>query len=129
MSVTVASFRASFPEFTDPVRYPDAAVNFYLTLATRMLRPQVWGDLLDQGVMLFMAHNLVLAMRAAKAATVGSAPGVASGAVSSKTVDKVSMSYDTAGTAVQGGGQYNLTIYGNQYLQLVSIVGLGGTQL
>lgn len=129
MSVTVASFRASFPEFSEQTVYPDATVEFWLGLAGRLLRPAAWLDLLDDGTMLFVAHNLVLAGSAARAATSGSAPGIASGAVSSKTVDKVSVSYDTAGAMIEGGGQFNLTTYGQRYLQLERVVGMGGTQI
>lgn len=129
MSVTVASFRASFPEFSEQTVYPDATVEFWLGLAGRLLRPAAWLDLLDDGTMLFVAHNLVLAGSAARAATSGSAPGTASGAVSSKTVDKVSMSYDTAGAMIEGGGQFNLTTYGQRYLQLERVVGMGGSQI
>ena len=129
MSVSVASFRTSFPEFSEQTVYPDATVEFWLGLAGRLLRPAAWLDLLDDGTRLFVAHNLVLAGSASRAATSGSAPGVASGAVSSKTVDKVSMSYDTAGAMIEGGGQYNLTTYGQRYLQLERVVGMGGSQI
>lgn len=128
MSVTVASFRAAFPEFGNSTTYPDATVNYWIALAGRLLNADRWGDLLDDGVMLFAAHNLVLSAHAVSAASNGGVAG-ASGLVASKQVDKVAVSYDTGSVALEGGGEFNATSYGRRYFQLARLVGIGGGQL
>lgn len=129
MSVTASSFRADFPEFTSTVVFPDATVAFWLGLAGKLLSVDRWGDLLDYGTELFVAHNLVLSARDQKAVSNGGIGGSGAGITSSKTVDKVSVSYDTANAAIDGAGNWNLTTYGTRYIQLARMVGAGGVQL
>ena len=76
-----------------------------------------------------MAHNLALAAGNQLAAMVGGAPGQIKGPVTSKSVDKVSVGYDSGAVALQDGGFFNLTTYGIQFLQLARMVGTGGIQL
>lgn len=120
----VATFRADFPQFADVTTYPDASVNFWLGLAVQLLPSDRWGDLLSQGIELYAAHNLTLATRAA---TVGG--GLYSGPASSKSVDKVSVSYDTKFGLEPDAGVWALTPYGNQFLYLMRLIGAGGIQL
>lgn len=129
MTVTASSFYADFPEFADVEAYPESTVSFWLALAVKLLDPCRWGDLLDVGTELFVAHNLTLDARNRKAASAGGIPGASSGVMSSKTVDKVSVSYDTAIAGVEGAGHWNLTTYGTRYIQLARMVGAGGVQL
>lgn len=129
MSVSASSFRADFPEFASTATYPDSTVNFWLGLAGKLLSVDRWGDLLDYGTQLFVAHNITLAARDQKAASAGAAPGTGTGVTASKTVDKVSVSYDTALGGVEGAGNWNLTTYGTRYIQLARMVGAGGVQL
>ena len=129
MTVTAASFRVDFPEFASTGTYPDATVNFWLGLSGKMLDANRWGDLLDYGTELFVAHNLTLAVRDQKASAFGGVPGAGHGVLASKTIDKVSMSYDTALAGVEGAGNWNLTTYGTRYIQLARMVGAGGLQL
>lgn len=129
MAVTVASFRADFPEFTSNTAYPDATVAFWLGLAGKMLSADRWGDLTDYGIELFVAHNITLAARDLKTADAGGFGGSGAGVTSSKTVDKVSVSYDTAAATIEGAGNWNLTTYGTRYIQLARLVGAGGVQL
>ncbi|WP_332116069.1 DUF4054 domain-containing protein [Azorhizobium caulinodans] len=129
MTVTVSSFRTDFPAFANTTTYPDAAVTFWLNLSANLLSVDKWGNLFDYGTELFIAHNLVLEAQANKASAAGGVPGVASGLTSSEAVDKVSVSYDTASAAVEGAGNWNLTTYGQRYIQLARLVGAGGLQL
>lgn len=126
--VTVASFRADFPEFADATRYPDTRVQFWLTLAYKRLNVVRWADLLDYGVELFTAHNLALAPRLGAGGSAG-APGLTTGLQTSKSVGSVSVSYDVSTGVVEGGGNWNLTAYGVQWLQLAGIVGAGPLQV
>lgn len=124
-----ATFRTDFPEFADATAYPDAAVNFQINLATLRMPEDRWQDLLPYGIELFTAHYLAVARKNIQTASAGGVPGGGMGVVNSKTVDKVSVSYDTALASLEGGGHWNLTSYGVQYLQLARMIGAGGIQL
>jgi hypothetical protein len=51
------------------------------------------------------------------------------GPVASKSIDKVSVSYDTAAAAMKDAGDFNLTTYGVRYLRIAKMMGAGGLQL
>ncbi len=123
------TFRANYPEFADVTKYPESQVNFYLTLGGKLLRPIRWGSLLDTGIELFTAHNVALEAVAQRGASAGQVPGLSTGAVASKSIDKVSVSYDTNAGIVTNAGHWNLTIYGTRFLQLMRMAGTGGVQL
>ena len=125
MTVTAASFRTAFPEFADTSKYPDASITFWITAAVSLQDPGRWGNLIDLGTQLFVAHNVVLQARNVKTSSVGGFPGQATGPVSAKSVDKVSENFDTQSAAEADGGHYNLTTYGQQYLRLARMVGAG----
>jgi len=127
--VDVAQFRQDFPEFAETTAYPDANVNFWLTVATQLINVDRWVGLADLGIELLTAHNLVLWKRAQIASSKGGVPGLSTGVTSSKAVADVSVGYDTAVASVKDGGNYNLTDYGTRYLDLVSMMGAGGLQL
>lgn len=129
MSVTTSKFRTDFPEFSNTTAYPEALVSFYLTLGAKLMSVDRWADIIDEGLELFVAHNLALERPAQKTAAAGGVPGIASGPVSSKTVDKVSVSYDTSAAMEADAGHWNLTIYGQRYIRLARMVGSGGIQL
>jgi hypothetical protein len=129
MTITASRLFADFPEFADIEKYPLATIDFWIVVAGRMLAADRWGDLLDIGTELFVAHNLVLAARDQMSGANGGLGGSGSGVVASKTVDKVSVSYDTAAASVVGAGNWNLTTYGTRYIQLARMVGAGGVQL
>ncbi len=129
-TVTAAIFRTNFPAFASTTTYPDAQVNFWLTYADTLLYDVCrWADMRDYGIQLVMAHQLTLAARDAVAAAAGGSPGSVAGAVSSKAVGGVSVSYDTSAAVLENGGYWNLTTYGIQFLQLALMVGTGGFQL
>lgn len=122
-------FRQDFPEFADTTQYTESAVNLWLTLGGKTLDPDRWCDYLDIGLELFTAHNLSLAAGNQLAAMAGGAPGQVKGPVTSKSVDKVSVGYDSGAATLQDGGFFNLTTYGIQFLQFARMVGTGGIQL
>lgn len=129
MAVTPAQLRADFIEFASTANYPDATINFWLTVAGKLLRPTVWTDMLDTATELFVCHQLVLARRNVATAATGGVPGQLTGSLSAKAVDKVSASYDASGIKLTDGGYWNLTTYGVQFLQLARMFGAGGVQL
>lgn len=124
-----ATFRQNFPEFGSAGLYPDSQVNYWLALGGKLLPEGRWADLLDDGLQLFVAHNLVLERQAQASAATGAPPGQAAGMVSGKTVDKVSVSYDTGSAMEAEAGHWNLTTYGQRFVRLARLIGSGGLQL
>lgn len=98
-------------------------VQFWLNLAGKMLNADRWVDILDFGTELFVAHQLILGARNLKNAGQVNAP------VSSKSVDKVSVSYDTKNVQLENAGHWATTSYGLQFWQLMQMAGAGGVQL
>lgn len=129
MAKDAATFRVDFPEFANNVTYPDAVITFWLGIAYLMLRPTRWATLIDLGAELFTAHNIVLEARAKKTAAGGGFPGVQTGAVSSKTIDRVGIAYDAQAGLEMDGGHWNLTEYGTRFLYMARMAGSGGIQI
>lgn len=128
MTVTAAQFRTDFPEFT-LASYPDASVNFWLAVAAKLLRPARWFDMLDLATELYVAHNLSLEFQAREDAAAGGAPGVSTGAVTSMAVGPASISFDASAGLEEGAGNWNLTVYGTRFAQLVRMFGAGPIQV
>lgn len=127
--MTTAQFRSQFPEFSCASDYPDAQIDFWMELAGVMLRPDRWNDWLDYGTSLFVAHHLATGQRDQLAASAGGVPGVVNGPQASKSVDKVSASFDTAAVTLENGGFWNGSTYGIKLLQLARYAGAGGIQV
>lgn len=120
MSVTRADLIAAYPEFGATALYPEVQVTFWLTEAQKVLSADRLGARYTLAVVLFAAHNLALGAQAARAAQGGGTAGTGGGGlVTSKSIDKVSVSYDVTTTAIQGAGPWNATTYGQRYFQLV----------
>lgn len=125
---TSDQFRTDFPEFANKAKYPDTSVNFYLNHADCLLNQDVFGCQFVYLAELFTAHYAELRGRA----TAGAAGGVntaGSGVASSKSVDKVSVSYDNSGTINPDAGFWNKTGYGQEFFWWWSMSGAGGRQL
>ncbi len=128
----VAAFRTAFPQFT-PDLAPDARVRFHLAVAGKLLPAARWGELLNEGLGLYVAHQLTLELEAGKAGDGTGGISVAAGPVTgeTKTVGGMSHAVTRAGAAAQGSaltdaGQYNGTVYGQQFWQFARIIGAGG---
>ena len=119
--MVIADFRAAFPYFTEAA-FPDASVIFWSTLAEKQMSECRWGDLYIQGVMLYTAHELKLSL-------LGGGASSSSGVVTSKKVGDVSVNYDVSFGINANAGLWNRTIYGQQYWQLMQMVGMGAYQL
>lgn len=127
---TVQKFRDDFPEFSNTIRYPDAAVNFYLGQADILLDQNMQGDQFVYLAELFTAHYTELRGRALAAATAGGGVNSSGGGVlTSKSVDKVSASYDVSGIINPDAGFWNNTGYGREFFWWWSMFGAGGRQL
>ena len=130
---TPATFRADFPEFSNTTTYPDAMINFWLGIGNIRMTPAAsrWGDLYNPGLELFVAHFVsIQALNQAQAATNGGTgiPGMQRGAISGEQAE-ISVSYDVAAVTIEGAGQWNLTAYGTQFLELANLVGMGPIQV
>jgi hypothetical protein len=128
MTVTTASFRDSFPAFQDDSVYPEAAVAMWLGVAKGAIDPLRWDTMTDLGVSLYMAHNLAVDALSNKAAANGGVAGQITGPTTSKSVDKVSVSYDVSSALVEGAGDWNLTVYGLRFIRYARMFGSGGLQ-
>jgi hypothetical protein len=124
-----ATFRQTFPEFADTVEYPGAQIAFWIATGSKFLNAERFADIYDFALQLYTAHHLTIAKRNQLSAQAGGAPGTLNGPVASKTVDKVSVSYDTSAVTLADAGFWNATGYGVQFFQLVRMFGAGGIQL
>jgi hypothetical protein len=129
MSVTPQSFRSTFGEFADPQAYTDAAITIWINNAVALLDECRWGTMLDYGTMLYVAHVLVVRRRSALASAVGGVPGEVKGPLTSRTVDKVSTSFDSQAVTFDAAGFYNSTTYGLELWQLMLQFGAGPLQV
>lgn len=129
MSMNVAQFRTDFPEFADAARYTPTMINFWSGIGEKVISSDRWGELFNQGLELFTAHNIVLAAGNKGAAAAGSIPGQAGGVVQHKQVGSVNVNYDTASAMELDAGHWNQTTYGRQYIRLARLIGQGCVQL
>ena len=125
MVVDEATFRATFPEFSDATEYPSAQFVFWEAEAERELSASRFGDSLVTAVCLFIAHNLSLSARAAKTAATGGASGGTFAAVSSKSVGSVSVSYDNSVSSYADAGEWNATGYGQRLYRMLKAFNTG----
>jgi hypothetical protein len=128
MNITTAQFRADFPEFSSTELFPNSGIDFWLAFGYRMVNADRFQSNLDIGVELFVAHFITLEARNSLAAGSGGIPGQSSGIISSKSVDKVSISYDTGTGVYDGAGHWNLTNYGTRFYWMIQMFGAGPIQ-
>ena len=122
-------FRKDFPEFADTARFPNQQIEFWGGMGEKLISTSRFGSLYTEAVELFAAHNLVLSAQSRAAAATGGMPGGSPGAIASKAVGSVNVSYDTAGAMEANAGHWNQTTYGRQYIHLVRLIGQGCYQL
>ena len=120
MTLLYATFIGGFPEFTDSVKYPVTTFDFWALQADDNCG---WARRMTPGQQilaqcLYVAHNVALARKAAVDATVGAIPGQVTGAMTSKSIDKVSAAYSPT-TTIEGAGPWNLTTYGQRFYQMM----------
>jgi hypothetical protein len=89
--------------------------------------------LADFATEMWVAHQIVLEKQAADAARTGGDPGTKIGIISSKSVNGVSVSFDTSsvlgGSMQANAGYYNQTIYGQRFYRLMKMRGSGPIQI
>lgn len=144
-----AQLRQDYPGFASEARYSNVLVSYWLNVAGLLIPQSRWGcsaypsptpwpcspinssllQLYDVGVELFAAHNLALEAVNVKEASNGIPPGGKIGPLSSKSVDKVSLSYDTGSGVELNAGHWNTTNYGTRFIRLARELGAGPLQL
>ena len=127
---SVSDFRTAFPQFADTTKFPDPQVTFRLNLADILLSEKVTGtEMFPYFAELFVAHYMVLWAADSRSMAAGGAGGSTNGVQASKSVDKVSVSYDTGSTLNPDAGFWNNSRYGAEFWQLIMMFGAGGRQL
>ena len=119
-------FRLDFPEFADTTKYTDAMLTFWAGVGDLLLNVIRWADLRPTGMALFVAHNIILQAQHVENAAAGGVPGTGNGLIASESAGPLSVSVDNNATVEEKGGNYNLTVYGTQFIRLSNIVGMGG---
>lgn len=123
--LSVDQFRAIFRSFRDTDKYSDAEVSYWISQAILALDVNRWGQFYDQGLRLYVAHMLAVNGWA----ETRSGGLVGSGIVSSRSVGGVSVGYDNQFGSEEGAGNWNMTVWGQQYIRLAKLAGSGGYQL
>ncbi|EMW1042115.1 DUF4054 domain-containing protein [Citrobacter freundii] len=127
---TPEKFRADFPQFADETKYPTSMIQARLALADVLMSESRFGeDVFPYVVELFVAHYMALFAADQRGAAVGSSGGANSGVQTSKSVDKVSVSYDASMTMNPDAGFWNNTRYGSEFWEYLMIFGAGAIQL
>jgi hypothetical protein len=127
--VTINQFRADYPEFKDAAIYPDSMLRYWLGVASLLLNPGRWCDMLGVATELFVAHNCVLEAEAQQTSLAGGFPGKSKGAITAQGAGSVSLSYDAAIVLEADAGHWNLTIYGSRFIRLAKMFGAGPIQI
>lgn len=123
----IAQFRLDFPQFSDDARYTDSMCTFWSELAEENLSvdifpPKTYTRLVE----LYTAHHIVLQYKDIFTSAIGGVPVGDAGAMTVKDQGTVAYTFDGANAAIPNGGQFNVTEYGRQYLQLRDIYAKGG---
>jgi voltage-gated potassium channel Kch len=128
--LTVSEFRTYFPAFSNVMMFPDATVAYWINQATTLpiINQARWGQFYNMGIALWVAHVLTLGNAQSKAISGGSS-GIGSGVPASKSVNGVSISYDTQFGMETNAGWYGLTTYGNMFLRYLRMAGTGPMQI
>ena len=131
MAVTVAAFRARFPEFSDDVTYPDSRVEIFIEdsqLIYMGADENRWLGKYDYAQAYLVAHLLITA----EASEAGDS-SVKVGPVSSKSAGGVSVSRAVATKDRSDGDDFYMgTVYGQRFLMTRNVCFVGvvvGNQL
>lgn len=115
MAVTVADFRARFPEFGDNTGdFPDARVTLALADALLNMNVYAWGLRADMGQVYMAAHLLAI-----EGDAFGGIGGTSFGAVTQESVGEISRSFAApSGALTDSDGDLLWTKYGMVFSRL-----------
>lgn len=119
--VTPADIKERFPAFGE---LEDGDIQKIIDRAGPYFDVARWDDLLDEGMGLWVAHQLALQ---ARDATAGSNNGGFTDATTMKKVDQMQKSMSAEIIKAGMDNPYMATVYGQQYLDLRRLVGIGAT--
>lgn len=117
--MTPAEFKVIFPAFEGE---NDARVQYVLDSAAAFLDESRWGDLYTQGLANYAAH--LLTMLAVAAVAVGGVAGISDIAMTKKVGD-VSVTKSELMLQAQAKNPLLRTFYGQEYVRMVRLVGMG----
>ena len=120
----VVAFRASYPQFANPTKWTNAALQGYFDTAICIINNNDYGCGSLTGACRVRALNLETAHLAALADIIAS--GQTPGLVNSATVDRVSVSLTPPPTLSSWRYWLSLTPYGLQLLAILSSKSVGG---
>lgn len=128
-SYTAAMFFAAFPEFNG--KATDSLVGEWISLADTVICVGRYGSFWSLAMGLFVAHNLIMRLKAGNSEIPTELLLSNSGEVGveqSKSVDTLSVSFDTASTLdeYKGWGNLKETSYGRQLIDLMKACDGGG---
>ena len=130
-TITQSQFVTDFPAFADEGKFTTGMFNSAAAAASVIVSSPNWGELATRGTELVIAHFMTLAYNDAQANQSNGGtgvPGEAAQVPNKMKVDKVEVGFDSMQTAIKGGGMFNATSYGQEYLYYLEyIVGIGGT--
>ena len=112
---TIDDFRERYPEFKEVDGF---LIDLFLLDAQQEISQARWGRLFERGVLALAAHLLRLSLWATES------NGGANRNVASESAGELSVGY-TAPTITGTDADYQLTAYGQEYLRLRKLVGLG----
>lgn len=123
----IAEFRATFIQFSDETKFPDATIQAWWDLAQCYFSTDCFsylnGSCLCKAIYLLTAHLGAIAVTAgASASGTITVPGM----VNSATIDKVSVSMAIPELVDQFQWWLQTTTYGQQLLALLQVVMVGG---
>ena len=129
-SITPDDLRARFPEFSDPVEYPDELIQGFIDDTECLMAPGPWGCAFQRAQACLVAHYLTLYKWTASSDPLSS---IGKGVIAeSESEGDVSVTRRAGSNGqLQGGGPaddlYMTTLYGRMYVQLRDTVLVGVT--
>ena len=129
------NFKKMFVEFKD---VEDSRVTYWINFFTSIYDYKRFAQFWERGCYLYVAHNLYIELRLRNSITTDEDGNVvvnddasilASGNLISdyKSTGPLvrSKGYNNRSTAIEGQGQWGTSIYGQQFFQLLKMVGMG----
>lgn len=122
-------FLLIFPQFEN---VPASVTEMYIEMANKSILESRWHSKWKLAISLYIAHFLTLWAKTSKEEPMTPAQlavaGESKGAILSKSVDGVSVSYSatSAENDLQGWGSFKDTLYGQQFASLAKFAGFGG---
>lgn len=129
-NMTREIFLMYYPQFNEIV--PPHVIEMYIKQANACILKNRWHSMWLNGIGLYIAHYLTLWLRsnapAGSSAAQVAETGMSKGAISSKSVDGVSVSYSptNAQSDLNGWASYKDTLFGEQFATMARMVGKGG---